>query len=258
MKRIPKVITYRPMDETKIQNMVNYLDNHNWASLDVDNVDDANDTFTKTINYALDRFAAKKTLRIPYRNIIRDHWMTPALLKSSMTREKMFRKSLGKPKDSKAYNNFIKYRNLYNKLKKLHKQNNYATELTKFKNDTRRTWKILKEVIGKQNDKSNISEVFRSGNDIIKDPKTISNMFCKYFSEIGPKFAERIPAPAKSYDHYMKRAISNQSLFRSPTDPIEISRIIMSLKPKNSSGHDGISSKLLKTLNQSICIPYVQ
>jgi hypothetical protein len=60
-KRIPKVITYRPMDETKIQNMVNYLDNHSWASLDVENVDDANDTFTKTINYALDRFAPKKT-----------------------------------------------------------------------------------------------------------------------------------------------------------------------------------------------------
>ena len=37
-----------------------------------------------------------------------------------------------------------------------------------------------------------------------------------------------------------------------PTDPIEISRIITSLKPKNSSGHDGISSKLLKCLNPSI------
>jgi len=39
------------------------------------------------------------------------------------------------------------------------------------------------------------------------------------------------------------------------TDPIEITRITMSLKPENSSGHDGLSSKLLKTLNQSICIP---
>jgi len=84
----------------------------------------------------------------------------------------MFRKS--KHKDSKAYINFINYQNLYNKLKKLHKQNYYAT---KFKNDSKRTWKILKEIIGKQND--NISEVFRSGNDVIEDPKTISNMFCK-------------------------------------------------------------------------------
>ena len=50
-KRIPKVITYRPIDETKIHNMANYLDKHNWASLDVENVVDENDSFTNTINY---------------------------------------------------------------------------------------------------------------------------------------------------------------------------------------------------------------
>jgi len=111
------------------------------------------------------------------------------------------------------------------------------------------------EIIGKQNDKSNISEVFRSGNDVKKDPKTISNMFSKYFSEIGPTFAERIPALEKSYDHYMKHPISNQSFFMSTTYSVEITRIIMSINPKNSSGRDGISSKLLKTLNQSTCIP---
>jgi len=72
--------------------MANYLDNYNWASVDVENVDDANDSFTNTINYALDRFASNKTVRIPYRNIIREHWMTPALLKLSLAREKMFRK----------------------------------------------------------------------------------------------------------------------------------------------------------------------
>jgi hypothetical protein len=38
-------------------------------------------------------------------------------LKSSMTREKMFRKSPGKTKNSKVYINLIKYRNLYNKFK---------------------------------------------------------------------------------------------------------------------------------------------
>jgi len=75
-KRIPKVITYRPIDETKIQNMANYLDNHNRASLDVENVDDANDSFTNTMNYALDRFAPNKTLRIPYRNIIIKYYYT--------------------------------------------------------------------------------------------------------------------------------------------------------------------------------------
>jgi retron-type reverse transcriptase len=40
-----------------------------------------------------------------------------------------------------------------------------------------------------------------------------------------------------------------------PTDPTEIYAIITSLKAKSSSGHDGISSKLLKNLRNSISMP---
>ena len=58
----------------------------------------------------MDRFAVNKTLRIRYKNIIREHWMIPALLKSSMTREKMFKQKYNRPKDSKAYVDLIKYR----------------------------------------------------------------------------------------------------------------------------------------------------
>jgi len=47
-------------------------------------------------------------------------------------------------------------------------------------------------------------------------------MFCKYFAEIGPKFAEWIPVSEKSYNHYIKRPISNQSFFMPPVDLIVI------------------------------------
>jgi hypothetical protein len=134
------------------------------------------------------------------------------------------------------------------------KQTYYALQLSLYKNDIR-TWKILREVIGKQNDKSKISEQFKSGNEMISDPKVISNKFCEYFSEIGPKFASQIPVPEKPYNYYLKNNNSYQSFFMAPTDPVEIYRIIMSLKPKKSFGHDGISSKLLKTLGMSICTP---
>ena len=44
-------------------------------------------------------------------------------------------------------------------------------------------------------------------------------------------------------------------MFMSPTDPEEVYRIITSLKPKKSSGPNGISSKLLKTLKPAQCDP---
>ena len=44
-------------------------------------------------------------------------------------------------------------------------------------------------------------------------------------------------------------------MFLNPTDPSEISKIIKSLKMKKSTGHDGISIMLLKSLGESVCKP---
>ena len=114
--------------------------------------------------------------------------------------------------------NFIRYRNIFNKLKKACKQTYYSQKLSLYKNDIKKTWKILNEVIGKHNDKSNISEIFKSGNDTISDPIQISNQFCKYFSEIGSKFASQIPVPRNQYNHYLKDTNNHNSLFMIPTD----------------------------------------
>ena len=68
----------------------------------------------------------------------------------------MYRKSLGKPKSSSSYINFIKYRNTYNKIKRLSKETYFTNELAIHRNDLTKTWKILKSLIGKLNDKSGI------------------------------------------------------------------------------------------------------
>ena len=47
------------------------------------------------------------------------------------------------------------------------------------------------------------------------------------------------------------------SIFMAPTDHYEITKIITSLKSKNSSGHDNINSKFLKLIKQDIISPLV-
>ena len=245
-------------------NMTNYLDNFDLNTLNTMNINEATELILKTIQYSLDKFAPEKTIHIPYKNITKQPWMTPALLKSAKNRDILFRKSIGKSNTSKQHTYFIKYRNIYNKLKNISKQTYYNTELNKYKKDVRKTWNIRNTLIGRQHNKSGISEMFKidnkSGisemfkidNKSITDPNTISNHFYKYFSEIGNSYASRILTSNKPFSHYLKSKYFNKSFFMEPTDPIEISRIITSLKPKNSSGHDGISSKLLKCLNPSI------
>ena len=180
--------------------------------------------------------------------------MTPALLKSSKTKDKMHRKCIGKQKDSPSFKLYIRYRNTYNKIKRICKQTYFANELSLYQNDLKKTWKTLKSLIGKTSDKSGISDMFNINNNKITNAKTISDKFCEYFSEIGHRYASSIPSPNKPFQDYLQHANRN-SFFMMPTDPIEVSRIITSLKPKTSSGHDGISSKLLKCLTPSITVP---
>ena len=60
-------------------------------------IDDANDVFINTVNYALNQYVPEKNIRIANKNILREPWMTPAILKSSKTRDKMYHKCIGKP-----------------------------------------------------------------------------------------------------------------------------------------------------------------
>ena len=48
---------------------------------------------------------------------------------------------------------------------------------------------------------------------------------------------------------------NDYSIFLTPTSKTEITKLISSLKNKNSSGHDGISNKILKGITQSIVDP---
>ena len=132
----PKDILCRPMDDDKITNITNELNNIDWAVMDHLNIDDAYTLMVSKIQNAL------KTIKIPYKKILRQPWMTPALLKSSQTKRIMYKKCLGKSKESQTYQNCIKYRNTYNRLKRTSKQNYYASELTKYKYNPNTTWDI--------------------------------------------------------------------------------------------------------------------
>ena len=87
---------------------------------------------------------------------------------------------------------------------------------------------------------------------IISLPKTLVRSQISFVNisrilatSLPPKFQNQIHC---STIYLIHNPNYQRSTFMSPTDPEEISRIIASLKYTNSSGHDGISSKLLKSL----------
>ena len=248
-------IVCRPMDIANIDLINQHINNINWNILENLDLDQATCYTISQITTALNLHAPEKTIKLTYTNKLRQPWMSTALLKSSKTKDKLYKKFLLNPADNETLNKYTQYRNNYNTLKRISKQNYYAMQLEKYKFDSKNTWSILNNIIGKNNNKTSIADSFKlECGTLITDPKDISNEFCKYFSEVGNKFASKIPQPKTPFNEYLKQKNKN-SMFFTPTDPEEIQKTLSTLKPKNSHGHDNISSKLLKTLASSLKYP---
>ena len=105
----------------------------------------------------------------------------------------------------------------------------------------------------KKRDKSTLIEYLHIGDIREYGAKQISNTFAKYFSQVGKKFAGKIPSSNTSISDYLKCLQSHKaSIYLNPTDVWEIKKIIAKLPSIRSSGHDNISNILLQDIIASI------
>ena len=91
---------------------------------------------------------------IPNTCIIRDPWVTKGLLQSSKTLDKLFHAKLKHSPTHNSHNKYIQYRNLFNKTKRVCKHTYYTNLLNLYKDDIKNTWKSIRTLLGKSNDKT--------------------------------------------------------------------------------------------------------
>ncbi|XP_026739279.1 uncharacterized protein LOC113502097 [Trichoplusia ni] len=142
---------------------------------------------------------------------------------------------------------FSNYSKLYKKIIKLTQksQNNYNIKQSKNKSKT--TWQIINQT--KLNIPKNPINSINLGSFKISDPLDICNAFNNHFVD---KIQPKIDVGSNPKPH----RISTQpnSIFLAPSEPYNIFKIIMSLKNTNSVGYDGISTKVLKSVANDICL----
>ena len=71
--------------------------------------------------------------------------------------------------------------------------------LHKYKTDSKRTWKVMKEITGKQKTKSNIPREIKVDKTIIQNPKEIAKEFNNFFTSVGPTLVGKILDTEKSF-----------------------------------------------------------
>ena len=110
----------------------------------------------------------------------------------------------------------------------------------------KRTWSILKEVIGKKNDKSAFPQTFYINNKSVVDTSEIAEGFNNYFSQIGLETGRNVPSTKKKYSDFLPINQNSRSMFIEPVTQTDTINSCRKLKSKTTTGHDEISTKLLK------------
>ena len=157
VKTKPKPVSRdtRTLNEQNIAMIRNILDRYD---LDSNDSNDTLDHFMNVMTTTIDAIAPIKTIKIhPERNI-RDPWVTPGIMKSAKTLDKMFRKTIKKSPNDPLVTEYKSYRNLLNRVRKKAKQYYYHNLFNRYCNDIRKTWEVMRSIIKKNNDKSSISD----------------------------------------------------------------------------------------------------
>ena len=175
-------------------------------------------------------------------------WISYGILKSIKYRDKLYRNLKCMSKNSPFYANTKLILKTYNTiLKQTIHHAKYNNQFNKCKNDTKKTWATIKEVINKRNSRS-FPEYINRNNHKVTDIELIANHFNDYFTQIGPQMAQTVPVVNNvSFKHFLKDKIKTIFKFN-PVDNPDIQKIILDLNSKTSSLHDNISTVLLKCI----------
>lgn len=253
-QKVPPPQKTRKINPDTIKVFKQLLQNHKWENvLNENRPSNAFCNYFETINkLSNDAFPEVKKF-ISRKHTPINPWMTKALLISRKYKNKLAAKKIKFPSDAniEAYK---QYNKIYNKLCRKAKLNYYSEQFKMYSKDVKKTWDIIREAIGGHKIKNSIPDLFFENGELISGSLNIAEGFNTFFSEIGKKLAAKIPENNIPFQNYLKNEIEENFTFAKITKKT-ILEIGGQLKPKHSSGHDNISSNLLKIILPDIVNP---
>ena len=259
----PKYIQKRVITEAATHNFREELHSSDISShLNANLMTDPNpgyDIFERIALSAYEKHFPNKRVKVNKHKHKLSPWITTGLIKSIEFRDKLYKRLKSCPQDSPEHNrmeyNLKTYNGYLKQCIRTAKREYYVHEFTKYKNDIRKTWDILKDIINTKKSKSDFPPYFTDLGIKISGSKTIADKFNEYFTKIGPELARSIDTSHKiPFDNYLKSPCQLSFQFQYTT-PDSIEKNIGDLKPKSSAGCDNLSSKLLKDIKGIISRP---
>ena len=186
-------------------------------------------------------------------------WITQGILSSINFRDRLYKRLMETKNNITLYQtlktNLSNYNKLLRTLIRTAKKSYYESCFSKFRDDIKKTWNTIKTILNKSQKKKDFPSSFLVNGTHITNKQIIVDKFNEYFTKVGSSLAENITVPLnKSFTDYLLSPNSHTFSFEKVSQEY-VSKIIETLKPKSSSGIDGISNKLLKLIKNGILVP---
>ena len=212
----------------------------------------------KLIKTAVEQHAPLKKQTFHKHKHKKTKWITNGIIQSIRFRDKLYKNlKLSTPNTVNFFTikqNLKTYNLILKKLIKEAKELYYKSEFAKHKNDSKKTWDIINNII-KKKAASSFPEYIKHNDHKISDLNLVTNHFNEYFNSIGSSLAATINNTNKyNFTSYLTDKTDDTFSFNTINDKTVL-EIIQNFRTKNRSGHDRISSKLLKHLAPILAKP---
>ena len=131
----------------------------------------------------------------------------------------------------------------------------YRTQFDLYKTDLRKSWKIIKTIIGISDKILNISDGFLINDKIVSDKTFITNAFNKYFLNVGITLSKNIVSTGDPLSYVNSNLTT---IFVPSIQEIEILNVpVMSLLNNSTAGYDDLQPSIMKMLTKVYIKPLI-
>ena len=234
------------------------LSKSDWSQLEVEtDVDTQTGIFQQRLSDLLDAHCPEVEMEINYKKLRREPWLTKGIMNSIKKCKLLYKKAISLNQDNcDNIGKYKEYNRILMKTKRLAKTTYYIARCTEFRNNTKYLWRTINNIIGKMNNKCELIDHIKVDNIRCYSSQLIANEFGNFFSSIGKRYADKIPASKYKREHYLGKIESQvKSIYLEPMTMNEITRLIDKLPNKTSSGYDNVNNVLLKKLKTELAQP---
>ena len=197
----------------------------------------------------------------PKKNNPKNPWISSAIIKSIRKKHSLYKKYKSSNFNEEYGKRYKRYRNTLVTVIKNAKRLYYCDSLNQNKNNMRKTWETINELIGGQsrNKNTDIDElVINQGgiDQIVSSEKDIAEELNNYFVTVGSNLAEQIPTGPHncSFQDYLGTR-NEQCLVWKKIKEEEVIDSLCALDTTKSHGYDNLSVRLIKDAAPFIFAP---